>query len=274
MTADGIEASASVWETNDSGTGLAISTHEIRTEYLTAIGGETFLTAAVKLARHPDVNRVKVASEEHLAGMIFLAFVGRIRALDADGDFDFVLEGNPDQLFGEKTETVVEMKSVAGKWREHLRNIKLGQSYSIQIEELRDVLIDESPRILAAVEQLKRKMSEEDPRSREIFLAIHPLDRATTASLSIKTDAWLTTPLPIPKQTLAIDGLWLLVFPSLVARWSPRRRSWTRYAVRAESREKWNRPQILSMRKFYFSRSLKRRPGLDTTLYGMRDSRA
>lgn len=262
MTGDIFQASADVWERNDSDTELIVSTYDTRLEYLVAIGGDTLLAAARQLAHHPDAIKLKVASGEHLAGIIFSAFVGKIQALDADGGFDFVLNENADRSSGDTAETVVEMKSVAGDWRQHLRHIKLGQKYTIQIEDLACVLTDESPRILAAIEQLNLKMSSEDSRFREVFLAIHPFDRGTSAALSIKPDAWLTAPLPIPKQSLAIDGLWLLLFPSLVARWSRKQQAWTRYVVGAGSPEEAEHAPDLVDAEILFLEELETKTGL------------
>lgn len=230
MTAGDSRISSEVWETNDLGTRLLSSTHETRTEYVKAISGDKLLSAARKLARHKDADKLKVASGEHVAGIVLSAFVGRLSDLDTDGGFDFLLDESPDSPPGEMTTAVVEVKSAPGKWRQHLRHIEPGQSYSIRIENHLDVLIDEGPRILKAVDQLSKKTTENGP-SREVFLAIHPLDRATPPALSNNPLAWVTSPLPIPKQSLAIDGLWLLLYPSLVARWSQNNQSWTRYVV-------------------------------------------
>ncbi|WP_350268932.1 hypothetical protein AAFP32_09480 [Brevibacterium sp. CBA3109] len=232
MSKESVRASRPVWALNENTKELQVAPE--RNPRVKVIAGDTLVAAAKELATLPDAPNLKVKSGEHLAGIVLGAYGSTINVLDTDGGFDFELSDDADRLFDGKRYAIVEVKSAGGDWREFHSKGGPEDVHSVQIERYQDALIKLEEAVLKAETQLNSKHAV-GHRSREVFLTIHPLDLATDIGLSANPRVALHAGLPAVNQTLEIEGLWLMFYPGLIARWSQRHRCWVRYLVAASS---------------------------------------
>lgn len=232
MSEESVRAASRVWVTDEITEGQHVASE--RNPHVTVIAGDTLVAAAKELATLPDAPNLKVKSGEHLAGIVLGAYGSTINVLDTDGGFDFELSDDADRLFDGKRNAIVEVKSAGGDWREFHSKGGPEDVHSVQIERYQDALIKLEEAVLKAETQLNSKHAV-GHRSREVFLTIHPFDLATDVGLSSDPFFALYAELSAVNQDLEIEGLWLMFYPSLLARWSQWHRCWKRYIVAAKS---------------------------------------
>ena len=232
-----------VWEI-DAGTGIMARS---LADKVHAIAGDTLVDAAQKLAVRPAATGLKIESGEHLAAITLMAFGGDIVSVDVDGGFDFLLSDLGDRLFEGIRSAVVETKSAEGRWRKHWSDG--GLEYEARVEDHLMVLTDQADAIQRAVDQIERKSYRKYVQSREAFILIHPLDRLTVPAISVNPKTIFEAALPIPRESLEIDGLWLFLYPNILTRWSQLRRCWTLYVIASKGEDEVEPPGFISAEK-------------------------
>ncbi|MGR6092281.1 hypothetical protein ACU4IU_17105 [Brevibacterium sp. CSND-B09] len=248
MSEESVRATSRVWAMDEVTKGLHVAPEQ--NPRVTAIAGGTLVAAAEELAMLPDAPNLKVKSGEHLAGIVLGAYGSTINVLDTDGGFDFELSDAANHLFDGKRYAIVEVKSAGGDWRKFHSKGAPEDVHSVQIERYQDALIKLEEAVLKAETQLNSKHAV-GHRSREVFLTIHPYDLATDVGLSVNPRVALHAGLPAVNQNLEIEGLWLMFYPSLIARWSQRHRCWVRYLVAANSEHSTSDPGLAKAESAY-----------------------
>ncbi len=228
MSTDARCMSTNVWEDDP----ISGAMRTVRVQQVVAISGVTLLHAARNLAKTPSAKNLKIKSGEHLAGIVLSAFGGQIISMDRDGGFDFVLLDSANSLFEEHDSAAVEVKSAAGEWR--ARWSRRDYVHEIVVEDYLEVLRDQSSPVNRAMRQIARKMKAGPRRSRGVFLLIHYLDRLASPGPLDQPGVLFNLPLPIPRSSLELDGLWLLFHPNVVSRWSQLQRCWTHYVIASD----------------------------------------
>lgn len=245
MARSGKSAVPDIWEI-DAGTGIMAASLAGRVH---AIAGDTLVDAAQKLAVSTATAGLKIKSGEHLAAIALMAFGGDIVSVDVDGGFDFILSDVGDRLFEGIGSAVVEAKSAEGRWRKHRSDG--GLEYEAKVEDHLVVLSDQADTIQRAVDQIERKRYRKYAQSREAFILIHPLDRLTAPAISFNPKTIFEAALPIPRESLEIDGLWLFLYPNILTRWSQLRRCWTLYVIASKDEDEVEPPSFISAEKIF-----------------------
>ena len=185
------------------------------------------MDAAEQLSRVPAAQKLKVRAGEHIAAILLTALYSPPIEFDTEGGIDLLfkssafLSGWP---FGPKNLAAVEVKSLPGGWRKHESEMRIGDTYQVQIQSAFDVLDSASAVIGKAADALNKKLGHAPPTAKNVFLVIHPMD-------GIAAEAWpgpvIGHQLPTLTPELAIDNLWVCWYPSTLSRWSQSTRLWT-----------------------------------------------
>lgn len=169
--------------------------------------------AARQLAHMQGAEKLKVRSGEHIAAILLTALHSLPVAVDEDGGVDLVFERSGAQgawPFGDSVTAAVEVKSLPGKWRKHEYNVRLGDSYQIEIQNAVEILELASKKIMEAADALQHKVGS-SATSKNVFMIIHPMDGLALELIS--GGPVIGHLLPALSERVALDCLWVYWYP-------------------------------------------------------------
>ncbi len=194
-----------------------------------ATSAAAMVHAARQLAHMQGAEKLKVRSGEHIAAILLTALHSLPVAVDEDGGVDLVFERSGTQgawPFGDSVRAAVEVKSLPGKWRKHEYNMRLGDTYQIEIQNAVEILELASKKIMEAADALQHKVGS-SATSKNVFMIIHPMDGLALELIS--GGPVIGHLLPALSERVALDCLWVYWYPGLLSRWSQKDRNWTDY---------------------------------------------
>lgn len=145
---------------------------------MVATSAAGLVNAAGQLIQMQGADKLKVRSGEHIAAILLTALHSLPVAVDEDGGVDLVFERASAQEawpFGDLVRAAVEVKSLPGKWRKHEYNMRLGDTFHLEIQNAVEILELGSKKIMEAAQALQHKVGPSST-SRNAFMIIHPMD--------------------------------------------------------------------------------------------------
>lgn len=194
-----------------------------------ATSAAALVHAARQLVQMPGAQKLKVRSGEHIAAILLTAVHALPVAVDEDGGVDLVFERSGAHgawPFGDSVRAAVEVKSLPGKWRKHEFNMRLGDTYQIEIQNAVEILELASKKIMEASDALQHKVGS-SATSKNVFIIIHPMDGLALELIS--GGPVIGHLLPALSERVALDSLWVYWYPGLLSKWSQKDRNWTDY---------------------------------------------
>jgi hypothetical protein len=194
-----------------------------------AMSAAALVHAARQLVQMPGAEKLKVRSGEHIAAILLTALHSLPVEVDEDGGVDLVFERAGIQAawpFGDSVGAAVEIKSLPGKWRKEEYNMRLGDTYQIEVQNAVQILELASKKIMEAVEALQQKVGA-SATSKNAFMIIHPMDGLAVELIS--GGPVIGHLLPALDERVALDSLWVYWYPGLLSKWSQKDRNWTEY---------------------------------------------
>ena len=186
-----------------------------------------------------QLRKLRVRAGEHLAAILTTTFLRTAPAeVDTEGgvdlwfDLSHAQEPRPTGILPQRATTAAfEVKSLPGgsqKFdalidRDIARGVDpRGSSMEGRVWAAKDVLHDARPWLVAAREQLQRKISG-DGTSTNVFLVVHPLDYVTAESFR----DYVIGPYLEPLEDIGdLDTVWVLWPPHHLTVWSRERHEW------------------------------------------------